>query len=94
MLHLIFADRHESSFVQQHVGCLQHRIGEQPGGDAFLTLRFVLELRLALQLAERRDGREQPVQFGVLGDMGLDEDDALLGVQSNGVQADCHVECQ
>src|SRR3989441_3031381 len=42
MLHLIFSYRHEASFVEQHVGCLQYRIGEQAGGDAFLTLRLFL----------------------------------------------------
>ena len=58
MLDLILTDRYKTSFIEQHVSRLQYRVRQQPHGDAFLALRLVLELRLALELAERGHARE------------------------------------
>src|SRR5436190_698481 len=91
VLYLVLSDGHQASFIEQNVSRLQHGVSQQPQQHAFLALRLVLELGLALELAERGDGREQPVEFGVLGDMRLYEDDAPVGIEAGSVQADRHV---
>jgi hypothetical protein len=45
MLLLVLADRHVGRLVEQHVGRLQHRVGEQRDAGALAVLaRLVLEL--------------------------------------------------
>src|SRR5436190_1814167 len=90
VLQLVLADRHERGAIQQHVGRLEHRVVEQPGGDALLALCLVLELRLALELTERRHRVEQPVELAVLRDVRLHEHDRPLGVEADGEQPDRH----
>src|ERR1051325_5905438 len=94
VLDLILADRNETSFIEQHVSGLQDGVREKPGQHALLALGLVLELRLALELAERRHGCEHPVELGVLGNVRLDEDDALRRIEAGRVQADRHVHRQ
>src|SRR5712691_5280770 len=92
VLELVLTHGNERCPVQEHVGRLQHGIVQQARRHALLALRLVLELRLALELAERRDGVEQPVQLSMLGHVGLHEHDAPLRVESRGQEADRHVE--
>src|SRR2546426_8484710 len=94
MLNLILTYRDKASFIQQNVSRLQYGVGQQPHGDALLALRLVLELCLALELAERRHRREQPVELGVFGDMRLHEHDALLRVQAGSEKTYRHIESQ
>src|SRR3989442_735514 len=94
MLNLILTYRGKASFIQQNVSCLQYGVGQQPHGDALLALRLVLEPCLALELAERRHRREQPVELGVFGDMRLHEHDALLRVQAGSEKTYRHIESQ
>ncbi len=73
---LVLADRHEHRPVQQDVGALQQRIAEKAvGGEIPLLelLLLVLVGRDALEPAERRDHRQQQVQFRVLRHARLDE---------------------
>ena len=65
MLDLVFAHRDDVGSVQENVCGLQHRIVEQPGGNALLALRLVLELGLAFELAKGRDRVENPRQLGM-----------------------------
>src|SRR6185503_4241044 len=92
VLYLILSYRHEASFIEQYVSRLQHGVREYSHRDAFLPLRFVFVLSLALELAQRRDAGQQPIQLGVRGDVRLDEDDAPLRIEPGGVQADRHVD--
>ena len=94
VLHLVLAHRNETGLVEQHVGRLEDGVVEQSRCDALLALRLVLELGLALELAEGRDPVriEEPVQLAVLRDVRLHEHDALLGVEPRGEQTDRHLE--
>src|SRR5213080_3066898 len=80
VLELVLADRNERGPVEQYVSGLEHGVIEQPRRHARLALRFILELRLALELTERRHGVEQPVELGMLGDVRLHEHDRVLRV--------------
>ena len=91
MLHLILAHRHEVGAIQQNVRSLQHRIVEQPRVHALLALRLVLELRLALELTERRDGVEDPRELGMFRHLRLHEQRRLLGVEARGEQRHGHL---
>ena len=91
VLSLILAHRHQVRAVEQDVGGHQHRIVEQPGRDTFETLRLIFELRHPLQLADRRDRVEQPLELAVLGDVRLHEQDRALRVDARGEQPDRHV---
>ena len=76
VLALVVAHRHLVGVVQEDVGRLQRRVGEQPGGDEVLPLGLVLELRHAPQLPEAGDALQDPGQLGVLGHVALDEQGA------------------
>ena len=85
MLALVLADRHLVRAVGEHVGGLQHRVHEQPGGDELaLGDRLVAELVHAVQPPELGDARQQPAQLGVLLHVALAEQDAALGIQAGG----------
>ena len=88
VLALVVADRHLVGVVQQDVGGLQRRVGEQPGGDEVgLALgRLVLELRHPAQLAEADRALHHPRQLGVLGDVALHEHRGHVGVEADGEQ--------
>ncbi len=76
VLALVLADGHQVGVVEQHVGRLQHRIGEQAdrGGVAALLLRLVLELRHPRRLPEAGETAQHPSEFGVGGHVALHED--------------------
>ena len=69
------------------------RIGvvQQAGRDTFETLRLIFELRHPLQLTDRRDGVEQPLELAVFRDVRLHEQDRALRVDTRGEQPDRHV---
>ena len=92
VLLLVLADRHDVGVVEQDVGRLEHRVGEEPvlGGEPLLDLVLVADA--LLQPAHRRDGRQEPGQLGRLGHVGLDEQRGPLGVEPQGEQVDEHVE--
>ncbi len=92
VLELVLPHRHERRLVQEHVGGLEHGVIEQAGGNALLALRLVLELGLALELPERCDRGEEPVELGVLGDVRLHEHHRAFGVEARGEEPDRHVE--
>ena len=60
MLYLVLTDRHQLRSIQQDVSRLQHGIVEQPGWNAFLAARLLLELSLSLELTQRRQSVEYP----------------------------------
>ena len=91
MLQLVLADRYGFGPVEQDVGGLEDRVVQQPREHALLARRLVLVLRLPFQLAERCDGVEYPLQLGVLGNHGLDEERTFLRVQSGGEKRNDHV---
>src|SRR2546429_2891809 len=92
VLELVFAHRHECRFVQEHVGRLEHGIVQEPRRHALLALRLVLELRLTLELAQWRDGVQDPVELRVLGDVRLHEDDGPRRIDAGGEEPDRHVD--
>ena len=89
---LVLADRHERRLVDDDVGGLQDRVGEQPVVDVVgLVALLLLVGRRPLEPAHRRHGREQPDELGVLGAVALDEQRAALGVEAQGEQAGRHL---
>ena len=87
VLTLIVADRHLVGVVQQDVGGLERRVGEQSGGDERrLSLRgLVLELHHPRQLAERHRALHHPRQLAVLDDVALHEDRGDVGIEADRV---------
>ena len=83
VLPLVLAHRHLIGLVQQDVGGLQDRVGEQ--ADAGLVLPSLADLSLnwiiRLGLAESGDAAEHPGQLGVLGHVGLHEHGAARGIE-------------
>jgi hypothetical protein len=71
VLALVLPDRHAIGLVQQDVGCLEHRVGEQAGAHdvALPSGHLVLELGHALELTEGGEAAQDPGQLGVLGDV-------------------------
>src|SRR5438876_3125162 len=92
VLQLVLAHRHEGCLVQQHIGRLEHGIVQESRRHALLALRLVLELRLTLELAQWRDGIQDPVELRVLGDVRLHEDDGPRRIDAGGEQPDRHVD--
>ena len=88
VLALVLADRHRVGLVEQDVGGLQDRVGEQAdaGPVGALLLRLVLELGHPARLAEAGDAAEHPGELGVLGHLRLDEEGAPLRVEPDGEQ--------
>ncbi len=85
VLALVVADGDDVGVVQQDVGRLQRRVGEQCGrNEAARPVGLVLELRHAAQLAEGDRGLHQPAQLGVFGNLGLDEQRGDVGVDADG----------
>jgi len=92
--HLVLPHRHVARAVDQDVGRLQQRVAEEAVGREITVgelFLLVLVRRDALEPAERRHHREQQVQLGVLGDLRLDEEDRLVGVDAGGEPVDHHV---
>ena len=73
VLLLVLADGHQVGVVEQDVGRLKHRVGEEPvlGGEPLLDL--VLVAHALLQPAHRGHGGEQPGQLGRFRNIGLNE---------------------
>ena len=84
VLPLVLADRHRVGLVEQDVGGLQDRVGEQPdaGPVGALLGGLVLELGHPAGLAEPGHAAQHPGQLGVLGHLRLDEQGAPLRVQA------------
>jgi hypothetical protein len=92
--HLVLAHRHPVGAVDQDVGRLQQRIAEEAvGGEVLVRELFLLVLvgRHALQPAQRRHHRQQQVQLGMLGHLGLDEHGRLRRVDAGRQPVDDHV---
>ena len=89
---LVLADRHERRLVDDDVGGLQDRIGEQAVVDVVgLAALLLLVRRRALEPAHRRDRREQPGQLGDLGTMALDEQRAAFRIEAEGQERGGHL---
>ena len=83
MLFLVIADGHMGGIVQQHIGGLQHGIGEQRDAGAFAVLAgLVLELRHPVQPAHARGAVQQPLQLGMGGHTGLVEQGRLVRIDA------------
>ena len=81
MLLLVLAHRHVGRLIKQHVGGLQHRIGEQRRTCAFAVLAaLVLELRHPVQPAHPGGPVEQPLHLGVRGHLRLVEQDRAFWI--------------
>ncbi len=88
MLALVLADRDLVGLVEQDVGDLEDRVGEQADGGAVGALLggLVLELGHPARLAEAGEAVHHPGQLGMLGHMALHEQRAALRVEAGGQQ--------
>jgi hypothetical protein len=69
MLLLVLADGDVGRAINQHVGRLQHRVGEQADARALAVLaRLVLELGHAIEPTHPRGALEDPGELGVCRD--------------------------
>ena len=91
MLRLVVSDGDQIGPIQQDVRGHENGVTQQTCRHTFKTLRLIFELRHALELTDRRDGRQQPLQFGVLGDMGLHEEYHAVRVDAGREEADRHL---
>ncbi len=84
MLALVLPHGHAVGLVDEDVGRLEHRVGEEPHRDGGLLLlgRLVLELGHPPELAEGGQAAEDPRELGVLGHVGLGEERGPIGVDS------------
>ena len=76
MRHLVLAHRHLGGAIDQDIRALQQRIAEETVSAQVLfgkLFLLVLVRRHALQPAQRRDHRQQQMQFGMFRHPGLDE---------------------
>ena len=85
VLALVLADRHEVRAVEQDVGRLEDRVGEQPdAGRALAALGgLVLELGHPAGLAEAGQALQHPAELGVAGHLALHEDRRARGVDAH-----------
>ena len=81
-------DRDPLGVVEDDVGRLEHRVGEQPDPHRLLALALLLELGHPPQFAHGGGALEQPGHLGVLGHVALDEQGAPLGVEPGGQQVE------
>ena len=84
VLALVIAHRHLVGVVEEDVGSLERRVGEQAGGDEVVLAALVLELGHAAEFAVRHVALHDPAEFGVLTNVGLHEQGADLGVEAHG----------
>ena len=91
VLDLILADRNLVGAIEQNVRRLQHRVVQYPRVHALLPLRLFLELRLALELSERRDRVENPGQLGMFRNLRLHEQRGRARIDSRREQTDRHL---
>ncbi len=78
--------------VEQDVGALEDRVGEQPHPHRVLARTLVLELGHAPQLAHGGRAFEEPRHLGVLGHMALHEQGAALRIETGGDQVERRLE--
>ena len=85
MLTLVLTHGDTVGAVEEDVSCHQGRVGEQACVHVVgVGSGLVLELGHPAQFAVHGVAVQDPGQLSVLGHMGLNEDDALLGVQTTG----------
>ena len=95
MCNLVCADRDELRLVEQDVGGLEERITEEAVGSQILLAQLLLLILVAgdaFQPAKRSEHAEQQMQLGVLGNVRLDKDRALSGIQSRCQKVDSDIE--
>ena len=89
---LVLADRHQRRLVDDDVGRLQDRVGQQAVVDVVGLVGLLLLVgRRPLEPADRRDRRQQPGELGVLGPVALDEQRAAFGIEAEGEQRRRHL---
>ena len=88
VLTLVVADGDFIGVVEQDVGRLQCRVGEQAGRDEVAAAlgRLVLELRHPAELAVADVALHQPGQLGVLGHVALHEHGGDIWIEAGGEQ--------
>ena len=88
VLALVLADRDVVRPVEQDVGRLEDRVGEQPDARRALAAlgRLVLELGHPAGLAEAGQALQHPRRLGVRRDLALHEDRRPLRVDAHGQQ--------
>ena len=92
MLLLVLADRHVGGAVEQDVGRLQHRIGEQPDRRALAVLAgLVLELGHPVEPAHPRGALQHPGELRVGRDGALPEQHRFRRVDAAGDQRRGHL---
>ena len=91
VLGLVLAHRHEIGPVEQDIRGHQHGVIQQPRRHTFESLRLIFELRHPLELADRRDGVQQPLELAVLGHVRLHEQHRSRRIDAAGEQADRHL---
>lgn len=86
MLALVFAHGYAVRLIEQDVCSLQDGVGEQADACVVraLLLCLVFELRHAAGFTHARDAVQYPSKLGVLGDLRLHEQCALLHVHATG----------
>jgi hypothetical protein len=83
---------HMRRLIQQHVGGLQHRVGEQRDRDAVAVLAaLVLELGHPAEPAHPRGAAEQPLQLGIGRNHGLVVDHRLVRIDPAGDERRDHL---
>ena len=91
MRNLVLAHRHVGCAIDQDVRALQQRVAEEAVGREVLALELlllVLVARHTLEPAQRSDHREQQMQLGVLGHVGLYEQGCDARIQPGGQPVD------
>src|SRR5437588_12972519 len=82
VLLLIFADRHGVAVVNQNVCRHQDGITEEANGGRVPAREFVFIRMRALEKSHRRDGRQNPGEFGDLRYVRLSEKGGALGIET------------
>ena len=91
VLDLVLAHRHRVGVVQQDVRRLEDGIAEQTGRNTLEPFGLIFELGHPLQLTQRRDRGEQPVELGMLRHADWTNRMVRVRVDPRGEQADGHV---
>ena len=83
MLCLVGTDGHIVRLIEENIARHQRRVREKPCVDVLgMLCRLVLELRHARKIAKWAETREHPAHLCMRGDVTLDEDEALLGIEA------------
>ena len=92
---LVFAGRHGGSLEERDVGCLRHGIAEEAQRDVGLEvahLDFGLHRGIALHARDGDEVHQIGGELGELGYLALDEQGALLGVETGSEIVECHLD--